>query len=139
MGVPRSAPLWRAVAAVHEDDWIDAQVAVLDYVPAGWPQGTKGVARSVRYDVGELPADPRSRCSRTVGKDQLALERTADQAYAYAFFATNEEVDLDEEIAAAEWEFRRRTSIEELFRNTTHGAGLSHVPWASHQVNTTWV
>ncbi|MGW9030852.1 transposase [Streptomyces sp. NPDC055722] len=41
LGVPRSRPLWRAVAAVHEDDWIDAlglddaQVAMLDYVPAG--------------------------------------------------------------------------------------------------------
>ncbi|WP_395292269.1 transposase [Kitasatospora hibisci] len=41
LGVPRSRPLWRAVAAVHEDDWIDAldyptaQVAVLAYAPPG--------------------------------------------------------------------------------------------------------
>lgn len=36
LGVPRGKALWRAVAAVHDDDWIDAvdypgaQVALLD-------------------------------------------------------------------------------------------------------------
>ncbi|MGW9030851.1 transposase [Streptomyces sp. NPDC055722] len=53
--------------------------------------------------------------------------------------ATNEELDLDEEIAAAEWEFRHRTKIEELFRDTAHGAGLNHLPSASHQVNAMWM
>lgn len=95
LGVPRSAPLWRAVARVHEDDWTgavdypDAQVALLDYVPAGWPEGTRIIARRVRYDAVELSADPRSRRSRTVGKDQLALvlgtARTAVPSQAYRF------------------------------------------------------
>jgi hypothetical protein len=147
LGVPRSRPLWRAVAAVHEDDWIEAvdypgaQVALLDYVPTGWPEGTRVVARRVRYDAVELSADPRSRRSRTVGKDQLALvlDGIADTAYAYSFFATNEFLDLDEEIALAEWEFRRRTRIEELFRDTAHGAGLNHLPSGSHAVNAMWM
>lgn len=147
LGVPRSQPLWRAVARVHNDDWIDAldypaaQVAVLDYAPPGWPKGTKVIARRVRYDAAELSADPRSRRSRTVGRDQLALvlEGLETQAYAYSFFATNEELDLDEGITAAEWEFRRRTRIEELFRDTAHGAGLSHLPSASHAVNSMWM
>jgi hypothetical protein len=147
LGVPRSRPLWRAVAAVHEDDWIDAvdypgaQVALLDYTPAGWPEGTRVIARRVRYDATELSADPRSRRSRTVGKDQLALvlDGLEEQAYAYSFIATNEVLDLDEEIAAAEWEFRRRTKIEELFRDTAHGAGLNHLPSASHAVNSMWM
>jgi hypothetical protein len=147
LGVPRGKPLWRAVAAVHEDDWIDAfeyenaQVTLVDYAPAGWPEGTRVIARRVRYDAAELSADPRSRRSRTVGKDQLALvlDGIADQAYAYSFLATNEELDLDEEIALVEWEFRRRTKVEELFRDTAHGAGLNHLPSASHQVNSMWM
>lgn len=110
LGVPRSRPLWRAVAVVHEDDWIDAtgcpgaQVVLLEYVPAGWPEGTAVIARRVRYDAAELSADPRSRRSRTVGKDQLALvlDGIADTAYAYSFIATNEDLDLDEETARAE-------------------------------------
>ncbi|MFI9163622.1 IS1380 family transposase [Kitasatospora aureofaciens] len=147
LGVPRSQPLWRAVAGVHEDDWIDAphypsaQVAVLDYAPPGWPAGTRVIARRVRYDAAELSADPRSRRSRTVGRDQLALvlDGIADHAHAYSFIATNEPLDLEEEIAAAEWEFRRRTRIEELFRDTAHGAGLNHLPSASHAVNSMWM
>ncbi|WP_395292174.1 IS1380 family transposase [Kitasatospora hibisci] len=147
LGVPRSQPLWRAVARVHEDDWTDAldypgaQVALLDYVPTGWPDGTRVIARRVRYDAAVLSADPRSRRSRTVGKDQLALvlDGIADTAYAYSFIATNENLDLDEEIAVAEWEFRRRTRIEELFRDTAHGAGLNHLPSGSHAVNSMWM
>jgi hypothetical protein len=147
LGVPRGKALWRAVAGVHEDDWIDAldypdaQVALLDYAPADWPDGTRVVARRVRYAAGQLSADPRSRRSRTVGKDQLALvlDGIEDQAYAYSFIATNEDLDLDEEIAQAEWEFRRRTKIEELFRDTAHGAGLNHLPSGSHAVNSMWM
>jgi hypothetical protein len=147
LGVPRGKALWRAVAAVHDDDWTDAvdypdaQVALLDYAPADWPDGTRVIARRVRYDADQLSADPRSRRSRTVGKDQLALilDGIADQAYAYSFIATNEDLDLEEEIAQAEWEFRRRTKIEELFRDTAHGAGLNHLPSASHQVNALWM
>jgi Transposase DDE domain group 1 len=147
LGVPRGKALWRAVALVHEDDWTDAheypgaQVALLDYAPAGWPEGTKVIARRVRYDAEQLSADPRSRRSRTVGKDQLALvlDGIADAAYAYSFIATNEELDLDEEVATAEWAFRRRTKIEELFRDTAYGAGLNHLPSASHTVNSMWM
>ena len=147
LGVPRGKALWRAVAAVHEDDWIDAvdypdaQVAPLDYAPADWPDGTSVIARRVRYDASELSADPRSRRSRTVGKDQLALvlDGIEDTAYAYSFIATNEDLDLEEEIAQAEWEFRRRTKVEELFRDTAHGAGLSHLPSGSHAVNSMWM
>jgi aryl-alcohol dehydrogenase-like predicted oxidoreductase len=84
------------VTHVHQDDWIDAvddpdaQVALLDYAPAGWPDGTRVIARRVRYDADQLSADPRSRRSRTVGKDQLALvlDGIADTAYAYSFIAT---------------------------------------------------
>jgi hypothetical protein len=147
LGVPRGKALWRAVAAVHADDRIDtvdypdAQVALLDYAPADWSDGTKVIARRVRYDAAALSADPRSRRSRTVGKDQLALvlDGIEDTAYAYSFIATNEDLDLEEEIAQAEWEFRRRTKIEELFRDTAYGAGLNHLPSASHAVNSMWM
>ena len=99
------------------------------------------VARRVRYDVEEISADARSRRARTVGKNQLALALGGelDEVFAYSFFATNEELDLDEEIAQAEWAFRRRTRIEELFRDTAYGAGLNHLPSASHTVNSLWM
>jgi hypothetical protein len=147
LAVPRTAPLWRAVTRVHDDDWIDAvdydgaQVALIDYVPPGWPEGTRVVARRVRYDVEEISADARSRRARTVGKDQLALALGGelDEVFAYSFFATNEELDLEEEITQAEWEFRRRTRIEELFRDTAYGAGLNHLPSGSHAVNSMWM
>jgi hypothetical protein len=98
-----------------------------------------GAPRRVRYDAADLSADPRSRRSRTIGKDQLALvlDGLEEQAYAYSFIATNQ--DLDEEIAQAEWEFRRRTKVEELFRVTAHGAGLNHLPSAAHAVNAMWM
>ncbi|GAA1932335.1 hypothetical protein GCM10009753_77570 [Streptantibioticus ferralitis] len=150
LAVPRTAPLWRAVARVHDDDWIDArdydraQVALIDYVPPGWPGGTRVVARRARYDVEQISADARSRRARTVGtvgtdRLALALGGEVDEVFAYSFFATNEELDLDEEIAQAEWAFRRRTRIKELFRDAAHGAGLNHLPSASHAVNCMWM
>ncbi|MGW2378116.1 MULTISPECIES: transposase [Kitasatospora] len=42
-------------------------------------------------------------------------------------------------MATAEWEFRRRTRIEELFRDSAHGAGPNHLPSASHQINSMWM
>jgi hypothetical protein len=48
-------------------------------------------------------------------------------------------LDLDEEIAQAEWEFRRRTRVEELLRDTAYGAGLNHLPSGTHQVNALWM
>jgi hypothetical protein len=95
----------------------------------------------VAHDAASLCADPRSRRSRTMGNDQLALALGGelDAVYAYSFIATNEPLDLDEEIAEAEYAFRRRTRIEELFRDTAYGAGLNHLPSGSHAVNAAWM
>ncbi|MCQ4080808.1 transposase [Streptomyces sp. RB6PN25] len=114
---------------------------MIDYVPPGWPEGTRVVARRVRYDAEQISADARSRRARTVGKNQLALALGGelDEVFAYSFLATNEELDLDEEITQAEFAFRRRTRIEELFRDTAYGAGLNHLPSGSHAVNTCWM
>jgi len=34
--------------------------------------------------------------------------------------------------------FRRRTSIEDRFRDGKHGGGLNHLPSGDHTVNTMW-
>lgn len=98
------------MAAAHEDewtdaaDWPDAQVAPMDCASAEWPgkRGPEVIARRVGYVAAELPADPRSRRSRTVGKGQRSLDGIEDGAYAYSFIATNEDLEPDVGIAGSE-------------------------------------
>jgi len=87
--------MWLACSSIEADVWVDAQgmpgaqVAPVDYRPAGWPEDT--IVRRVRVDVEAISADPRSRRRRTIDPDQLALalEGTATHAYAVSFIVTN--------------------------------------------------
>jgi hypothetical protein len=86
----RNTAMWRAYASIHADAWVDAigmpgaQVAAVDYAPAGWPDDTYTIVRRVRVEAEAISADPRSRRRRTIDKNQLALalEGTATHAYA---------------------------------------------------------
>ena len=75
----RNTAMWRAYACIETDAWVDAigmpgaQVAAVDYAPAGWPDGTYTIVRRVRVEAEAISADPRSRRRRTIDKDQLAL------------------------------------------------------------------
>jgi hypothetical protein len=90
-GVRRGTAVWTALARVPADAWrpargmAGAEVAVSDYVPGGWPDGTACVVRRVRYDAATISADPRARRRRTIPKDQLALalDGELDTLYAY--------------------------------------------------------
>jgi hypothetical protein len=148
IGAKRIAPLWRLLAGIAETDWraaIDmdaAQVAIADYAPADWPEGTRLLIRRVRLSPEQVSADPRSRRRRTLHPDQRTLaldELAADAIYAYSFILTNLEVSTTDKAAAVEHWYRHRTSVENVFRDSKHGAALRHLPSGHQQVNTAWM
>ena len=149
IGAKRIAPLWRLLSGIGEDDWTDAiemdgaQVAVAEYCPDWWPANTRLLIRRVTLDPAQVSADPRSRRRRTLHPDQRALPlpelAQAGAIYAYSFILTNLDVSTPDKAAAAEHWYRHRTTIENLFRDSKHGAALRHLPSGYAQVNTAWM
>lgn len=149
IGAKRIGSMWGALAAVDDDAWADAidmeraQVAVSSYKPAGWPPDTMLLIRRVKLDPDQVSVDPRSRRRRTLHPDQRALPipelAEAPDIYAYSFICTNLDVSSPARAVAVEHWYRRRTAIENLFRDSKHGAALRHLPSGSEQVNTAWM
>jgi len=149
IGAKRIAPLWRLLSGIAEDDWADAagldnaQVAVADYCPDWWPATTRLIVRRVRLDPAQVSADLRSRRRRTLHPDQRALpfpELAAEPAvYGYSFILTNLDVSAPDKAAAAEHWYRHRTTVENIFRDSKHGAALRHLPSGYPQVNMAWM
>jgi len=149
IGAKRISSMWRALAAVPEDAWRDAigmdgaQVAVSPYRPADWPDGTVLLIRRVKLDPDQVSADPRSRRRRTLHPEQRAMlfpELEQQPAiYAYSFICTNIDVSTPSKAAACEHWYRHRTSAENIFRDSKHGAALRHLPSGHEQVNTAWM
>jgi Transposase DDE domain group 1 len=149
IGAKRIAPLWRLLAGIAEDAWHDAidmdgaQVAVAEYCPDWWPANTRLLIRRVALDPAQVSADPRSRRRRTLHPDQRALPfpdlAGAGAIYAYSFILTNLDVSAPDKAVAAEHWYRHRTSIENLFRDSKHGAALRHLPSGYPQVNLAWM
>lgn len=151
----RNSAMWRAYASIDPDAWVDAiqmlgaQVAAVDYAPAGWPEGTYTIVRRVRVEAEQISADPRSRRRRTIDPDQLllALEGTATHAYAVSFIVTNipandrpgQHPGNAETILEVEAWFRRRTDIEDRIREAKLGAALRKLPSGDRAVNTVWM
>lgn len=150
----RNTAMWRAYASIGEDAWVDAkgmpgaQVAAVDYAPAGWPEDTYTIVRRVRVEAEAISADPRSRRRRTIDPGQLtlAIEGTATHAYAVSFIVTNiptyDKADGDhkgETVRDVERWFRRRTDIEDRIREAKLGAALRKLPSGSAAVNTVWM
>jgi hypothetical protein len=149
IGAKRIASMWKALAGIGEDAWRDAtgmagaQVAVSPYKPAGWPGGTVLLIRRVKLDPGQVSADPRSRCRRILHPGQRAMlfpELEQQPAiYACSFICTNLDVSTPAKAAAVEHWYRHRTSVENIFRDSKHGAALRHLPSGDEQVNTAWM
>lgn len=149
IGARRIAPLWRLLDGIAEDDWagaIDmehAQVAVADYRPDWWPANTFLLIRRVKLDPEQVSADPRSRRRRTLHPGQRTLPipelAGADAIYGYSFILTNLDVSTPSQAAAAEHWYRHRTTIENIFRDSKHGAALRHLPSGYVKVNTAWM
>jgi len=142
----RNPAVWRALAGIPDDAWSDArdmpggQVAACDYTPAGWPEGSYCIVRRVKVSAEQISTDPRSRRRRTIpaGQLALALDGQAEHAWAASFIVTNIPADDGPDIVGLEAWFRRRTSIEDRFRDGKHGTGLNHLPSGDHTVNTLW-
>ena len=149
IGAKRITSMWKALAGIDDGAWRDAtdmpgaQIAVSPYKPADWPAETVLLIRRVKLDPDQVSADPRSRRRRTLHPDQRALpipELEAEPAiYAYSFICTNLDVSTPAKAAAAEHWYRHRTSIENIFRDSKHGAALRHLPSGDEQVNTCWM
>ena len=110
---------------------------------ADWPDGTALLVRRVKLDPEQVSADPRSRRRRTLHPDQRALpipELEQEPAiYAYSFICTNIDVSTPAKAVACEHWYRHRTSAENIFRDSKHGAALRHLPSGDEQVNTAWM
>jgi len=149
IGARRISSMWKALGAVPEDAWRDAtgmegaQVTVSSYRPADWPDGTVLLIRRVKLDPDQVSADPRSRRRRTLHPDQRAMlfpELEQEPAiYAYSFICTNLDCSTLARAAAVEHWYRHRTSVENIFRDSKHGAALRHLPSGHEQVNTAWM
>ena len=149
IGAKRIAPLWRLLAGIAEEDWHDAidmdgaQIAVAEYCPDWWPANTRLLIRRVPLDPAQVSADPRSRRRRTLHPDQRALPipELAQQPaiYAYSFIMTNLDVSSPDTAIAAEHWYRHRTTVENIFRDSKHGAALRHLPSGYPQVNLAWM
>jgi len=146
----RNTAMWRAYSSIDAGAWVDAQgmpgaqVAPVDYRPAGWPEDSYTIVRRVRVDAEAISADPRSRRRRTIDPGQLALalEGTATHAYAVSFIVTNIPTHDDprkgETVLGVEAWFRRRTDIEDRIREAKLGAALRHLPSGHHGINKVW-
>ena len=149
IGAKRIPSMWRALAGIPEDAWRDAidmgnaQVAVSPYKPADWPEDTVLLIRRVKLDPDQVSADPRSRRRRTLHPDQRAMlfpELAAEPAIcAYSFICTNLDCSTPSKAAAVEHWYRHRTSVENIFRDSKHGAALRHLPSGCPEINTAWM
>jgi len=149
IGAKRITSMWKALAGIAEDAWRDAidmqnaQVADSPYRPADWPGDTVLLIRRVKLDPGQVSADPRSRRRRTLHPDQQAMlfpELAAEPAiYAYSFICTNLDCSTPAKAAAVEHWYRHRTSAENIFRDSKHGAALRHLPSGYPEVSTAWM
>jgi hypothetical protein len=151
IGARRIAPLWRLLDGVPVDGWTDAidmtaaQVAVAGYCPNWWPAATRLLIRRVRLDLdrGQISGDPRARRRRTLHPQQRALPLAeladADAVFGYSFIVTNLDVSTGAAAAEVEHWYRHRTQVENLFRDTKHGAALRHLPSGHQPVNRAWM
>jgi hypothetical protein len=151
IGAKRIKPLWQMLTGLTDDDWTDAidmtgaQVAVANYRPDWWPADTYLLIRRVRLDIqaGQVSSDLRSRRRRTLHPDQqkLPLPELAQEpaVYAYSFILTNLDVSTPQAAVEVEHWYRHRTTIENIFRDSKHGAALRHLPSGYVEVNTAWM
>ena len=110
IGAKRITTVWRALDGIGECDWTDArdmpgaQVAVSNYKPADWPEGTSMLIRRVALDAADISTDPRARRRRTSPKDQLqlALDGQVSTVYGYSFILTDLDVSTGTKAVSVE-------------------------------------
>lgn len=138
----RTDATWRSERKIPDGAWtkakgMEAEVAECDYVPLGWPPGTRTICRRVKITADELSADPRSRRRRTIDPNQLRLliDGEVGYAYAYSFIVTN----LTGDIVEIEAWFRARALVEEMLKDSKLGLSMRHMPSGYEAVNALWM
>ena len=63
----------------------------------------------------------------------------AGAVYAYSFIMTNLDVTAPAKAIAVEHWYRRRATVENIFRDSKFGAALRHLPSGYPQVNLAWM
>ena len=91
----------------------------------------------------DLPADPPSPSGYLSGLGRPTRPPPeklgeADAIYGYSFILTNLDVSTPDKAAAVEHWYRHRTSIENIFRDSKHGAAPPP-PSGYPEVNTAWM
>jgi hypothetical protein len=147
LGVTRNKAAWRAAATIPADAWTralrmkGAQVAVMDYAPAGWPPRHR-----LRSAAGACAGLATSRPTRGPAAGAPSRKTSSlwpwngavDQVYAYSFIATNLDVSTPAKAAALQAWHRMRTDIEDRIRDAKHGAALRHLPSGDRTINAVW-
>jgi hypothetical protein len=125
--------------------WAETELTLAAELFSGNDDARASASALLLRALAALPAraDPRSRRRRTLRPDQRALPipelAEADTIYAYSFILTNLDVSTKDEAVAVEHWYRHRTSIENVFRDSKHGAALRHLPSGYAEVNTAWM
>lgn len=120
IGAKRIGPLWRLLDGIAEDDWHDAvqmrgaQVAVAGYCPDWWRATTR-----LALPFPEM--------------------QNAGAIYAYSFILTSLDVSEPGKAVAVEYWYRHRATVENVFRDSKHGAALRHLPSGHIALNTAWM
>ena len=128
--IPRTA--WRRAKGMP-----GAQVAAVDYAPAGWPAGTRMIVRRMKVQAASISTDLRARRRRTFDPAQLALALGGQvgHAYAYSPIVTN----LTGSAVAVEAWFRDRAWVEERIKDSKLGMALRHLPSGYAAANEVWM
>ena len=128
--IPRTA--WRRAKGMP-----GAQVAAVDYAPAGWPAGTRMIVRRMRVQAAGISTDHRARRRRTFDPAQLALALRGQvgHAYAYSPIVTNL---IGSAVAVEAW-FRDRAWVEERIKDSKLGMALRHLPSGYAAANEVWM
>src|SRR5664280_2448524 len=128
----RNPAVRRAIRSIPKTAWRQAkgmpgaQVATIDYAPAGWPVGTRMIVRRMKVKAADISTDVRARRRRTFDPAQLALALGGQigHAYAYSPIVTN----LTGSAVAIEAWFRDRAWVEERIKDSKLGMALRHLP-----------
>lgn len=128
--IPRTA--WRRAKGMP-----GAQVAAVDYAPAGWPAGTRMIVRRMKVQAASISTDLRARRRRTFDPAQLALALGGQvgHAYAYSPIVTNL---IGSAVAVEAW-FRDRAWVEERIKDSKLGMALRHLPSGYAAANEVWM
>ena len=148
IGAKRITSMWKALAGIAEDAWRDAIDMAGARSPSPptiprtgrtarccWSAGSSWTPIRSPPTPGPGAAAP---CTRTSGPCR-SRNWSKRAIYAYSFICTNMDVSTPARAVACEHWYRHRTAIENIFRDSKHGAALRHLPSAYEQVNTAWM